>query len=132
MISKIRYHVNEQCLLNLFYSFVQSHINYNLLNWSSTYPTSIQCISLKVKASIRLISFKNKYEHINPLFLKHKILPFLEMIKYKQGNFLWKVSNCYIGSPVSNIFTKNIRNPLRFNLPNPNSTSDKNRIVFLC
>ena len=30
MISKIRYYVNERCLLNLFYAFIQSHINYNL------------------------------------------------------------------------------------------------------
>ena len=130
MISKIRYYVNEQCLLNLFYSFVQSHINYNLLNWSSTYPTSTQCISLKVKASIRLISFKNKYEHTNPLFIEKKLLPFKDMIKYKQGNFLWKISNGYIGSPITKIFVKNSYNPLRFNLPNPTCTLDKHKIVY--
>ena len=61
MISKIRYFVNEQCLLNLFYSFIQSHINYNLLNWTSTCPSFIECINLKVKSAVRLISFKNKY-----------------------------------------------------------------------
>ena len=36
LISKIRYYVNETCLKNLYYSFIQSHINYNLLNWSCT------------------------------------------------------------------------------------------------
>ena len=101
MIPKIRYYVNDVCLRNLFYSFVQSHINYNLINWPSTYPTLINAIGLKVKAAVRLISFKNKYEHTNPLFLKHKILPLLDLIKYKKGIFLWKISKGYINEPLS-------------------------------
>ena len=132
MISKIRYYVNDQCLLNLFYSFIQSHINYNLINWSSTYPSFINCIDLKFKAAIRLISFKNKYEHTNPLFLKHDILPFLDLIKYKKGNFLWKICKGFINKPLSDVFVINTYNPLRFNLPNPNCMADRNRIVFSC
>ena len=27
----------EKCLINLFYSFNQSHVNYNLLNWNRTF-----------------------------------------------------------------------------------------------
>ena len=130
IISKVRYYVNEQCLRNLYYSFIHSHINYNLLNWTSTYPTLINIINTKVKSAVRLISFKNKYEHTNPLFIKHKILPFKETIKYKQGNFLWKISNGYIGSPITKIFVKNSYNPLRFNLPNPTCTLDKHKIVY--
>ena len=45
MISKIRYYVNDHCLLNLYYAFIQSHLNYNLLNWTSTYPSNIKSIS---------------------------------------------------------------------------------------
>ena len=132
MISKIRYYVNDVCLRNLFYSFVQSHINYNLINWSSTYPTLINAIGLKVKAAVRLISFKNKYEHTNPLFLKHKILPLLDLIKYKKAILLWKISKGYINEPLSTIFDRNTYNPLRYNLPNPQRTSDKYKIVYSC
>ena len=115
MISRIRYFVNEQCLLNLYYSFIQSHINYNLLNWTSTHPSFLNSINLKVKSAVRL-----------------KILPFTDMIKYKQGNFLWKLSNGYVGAPLSVIFIKNARNPLRFNIPNPACTLDKHKIVYSC
>ena len=132
MISRIRYFVNEQCLLNLYYSFIQSHVNYNLLNWTSTRPSFLNSINLKVKSAVRLISFKNKYEHTIPLFLKLKILPFTDMIKYKQGNFLWKLSNGYIGAPLSEIFIKNAHNPLRFNIPNPTCTLDQHKIVYSC
>ena len=130
MISKIRYFVNEQCLLNLYYSFIQSHINYNLLNWTSTYPTLLNNINIKIKSAVRLISFKNKYEHTDPLFIKHKLLPLKDMIKYKQGSFLWKISNGYIGSPLTKVFVKNSYNPLRFNLPNPSCTLEKHKIVY--
>ena len=132
MISKIRYYVNDQCLLNLYYSFVHSHINYNILNWTSTFPSFLEPINRKVKASIRLISFKNKYEHTKELFLKHDVLPFHETINYKRGNFLWKISKGYVKSPLSEIFVPNIHYPLRFYLPNPNSTNEKNKIVYSC
>ena len=130
MISKIRYYVNDQCLLNLFYSFIQSHLNYNLINWSSTYESHLKSINLKVKAAIRLISFKNKYEHANPLFLKHKILPFHDTIKYKKGNFLWQICNGYIKKPLSEVFIRNTYNPLRFNLPNPGNEAEKGKLVY--
>ncbi len=132
MISKIRYYVNDLCLLNLFYSFIQSHVNYNLINWSSTYSSFINPIDLKVKAAVRLISFKNKYEHTKPLFLKHKILPFTDLIKYKKGNLLWKICKGFIKKPLADVFIRNAYNPIRFNLSNPKCTADKNKIVFSC
>ena len=132
MISKIRYYVNEACLLNLFYSFIQAHANYNLLNWSSTHYSFLNPIELKFKTAIRLISFKGKYEHTGPLFTKLNILPFRDLIKYKQGNFLWKVCNGYVKPPLSNIFKKNNYNNLRFNIPNPDSTTAKTHLVYLC
>ena len=85
---------------------------------------------MKVKSAVRLISFRNKYEHTTPLFIKHKLFPFKDMIKYKQGNFLWKISHGFIGSPISKIFVKNSYNPLRFNLPNPTCTADKHKIFY--
>ena len=130
MISKIRYYVNDLCLLNLFYSFIQSHVNYNLINWSSTFPTYLKPIELKIKSAVRLISFKNKYEHCKPLFLKHNILPLDELIKHKKANFLWKISHGYIRKPLSQYFAQNIRNPLRFNLPNPNSEMEKCQLGY--
>ena len=132
MISKIRYYVNEACLLNLFYSFIQAHANYNLLNWSSTKYSFLNPIELKFKTAIRLISFKGRYEHTGPLFSKLNILPFRDLIKYKQGNFLWKVCNGYVKPPLSNIFKKNSYNNLRFNIPNPDSTTAKTHLVYLC
>ena len=55
IISKIRYFSTEDVLINLYYSFVQSHINYNLLNWSCANKTTLNTISVCLKQFIRVI-----------------------------------------------------------------------------
>ena len=86
MISKIRYFVDEACLLKMFYSFVQSHINYNILNWSCTLKTNLAPIENKLKKAIRVISFaQTMYDHTDPLFKQHNILHFLSINMYHSG-----------------------------------------------
>ena len=62
--------------------------------------------------------------------MKHEILPLNEMLKYKQGNFLWKICNGYTDKPLSDIFICNTYNPKRFNLPK--KASNKNNLVYTC
>ena len=108
MISKIRYYVDEACLLKMFYSFVQSYINYNIINWSCTYQSFLNSIEKKLKKAIRIISFaKTKYDHTEPLFKKHKILPFKEQVAYRKAIFMWKVTNEYAPKVLSEFFVSN-------------------------
>ena len=51
MISRIRYFVDQPCLLKMFFSFVQSHINYNILNWSCTNSSFLDPIEKKSEKS---------------------------------------------------------------------------------
>ena len=44
MISKIRYFTTDRILSDLYYSFIQSNINYNLLNWSCANNTNLEPI----------------------------------------------------------------------------------------
>ena len=89
MISKIRYYVDEACLLKMFYSFVQSYTNYNILNWSCTKSSFLDPIVKKLKKAMRIISFaKTMYDHTEPFFKKLRILPFKELVTYVQkSNF---------------------------------------------
>ena len=117
MISKIRHYLgNVTCLKNLYYSFIQSHLNYNLINWSCTYPSYLEPINKKVKKAIRLISFsKTKYDHTSPLFKQHSILPFPELITYKKAIFMWRAAHSFAPQTfISSLFTKNQHNPLHF------------------
>ena len=130
MIAKTRYFVTNTVLLNLYYSFFQSHINYNLLNWSSAKTTHLHPITLSIKKVIRIMTFKNQYEHTQPLFKELNILPFDLQIKHKQAIFMWKLSKNLIHPPLSNLFTRNEHNPLKYNLPRTQNDYSRRAVTY--
>ena len=133
MISKIRYYVDESCLLKMFYSFVQSYINYNIVNWSCTLPNFLDPIEKKLKKAIRIISFaKTKYDHTEPLFKQHRILPFKDQVAYRKNIFMWKVINGYAPKILSEFFVSNEQNLTKFVLPHPPNDKAKNYLVYSC
>ena len=131
--SKLRYFTSDNVLLNLYYSFVQSHINYNLLNWSCANTTALNPLRNSVKKVVRIIPFKNKYEHTLPLFKSLKILPLDAQIKHKQGIFMWKLSKNLIPPPASFLFNRIDKNQYgKYTLPNPRSELGKRMIRYSC
>ena len=130
MISKIRHLVDEACLLKMFYSFVQSHINYNILNWSCTHQSFLDPIEKKLKKAIRIISFSNtRYDHTEPLFHQKKILPFKQHVMFRKAAFMWKVAHGYAPKIISQIFTTNQQNTYKFVLPHVRN--EKSKLYFL-
>ena len=133
MISKIRYFVDEACLLKMFHSFVQSHINYNILNWSCTQKTNLTPIENKLKKAIRIISFApTMYDHTDPLFKQHNILPFHKHVSLRKAIFMWKLAHGYQPGVISNLFTENLHNQQKFVLPHPRNESAKSYFVYSC
>ena len=133
MISEIRYYVDEACLLKMFYSFVQSYINYNIINWSCTCQSFLNSIEKKLKKAIRIISFaKTKYDHTEPLFKKHKILPFKEQVAYRKAVFMWKVTNEYAPKVLSEFFVSNGQDLTKYVLPHPPNDTAKEYFVYSC
>ena len=131
MISKIRYYLDEACLLKMYYSFIQSHVNYNILNWSCTHKSHLKPIETKIKKAIRTISFsKTKYDHTSPLFKKHAILPFPELVFLKKVSLMWQVTHGYAPLPICKLFKRNQHNPLRFVLPQVKKEHDKLLFVY--
>ena len=75
LLSRIRHHVPKNVLKSLYYSFINPHIEYKLLNWSCTSKTNLECINTSMKKVIRIITFNKKQDHTLPLFHKLEILP---------------------------------------------------------
>ena len=138
ILCRIRHFATKTILTSLYYSFIQSYIDYNLLNWSSTCATNLNPIRLTIKKAIRLISFENKFEHTSPLFKKIGILPLDLQIKHKQAVFMWKLHNGIIPSPVSKLFKMNLstietrNNPNNYGIPIPSSEFAKKQITYSC
>ena len=107
MLAKIRHYVPESARRSLYFTFINSHTGYNLLNWGTAPSTYAATISAKTRKAIRLISFASKDEPALPLFKKHTILPLEKDMELKQLTFMWKLENDLIPNSLARNFRKN-------------------------
>ena len=68
LLSKIRHYVPNTVLRSLYYAFINSHIEYNLLNWGTSTVTNLNSININMKKAIRIMCFKSRDEPSLPLF----------------------------------------------------------------
>ena len=112
ILAKIRHYVPNSVLRSLYFTFINSHTNYNLLNWGTAPSANLEKISSKTRKAIRIISFKSHDDQVLPLFKKLSILPLEETLQLKQANFMWKLKNNLIPSSLSSNFRFNKRNQI--------------------
>ena len=67
MLSKVKDFVSSSTLKSLYYSCIYPYLDYNLLNWSSTSTSNLNCLRFSIKKAVRVILSKNKQEHSTPL-----------------------------------------------------------------
>ena len=90
-------------------SFINPYIDYNLRNWGMAPSTNLNVINVKVKKAVRIISFKDRYEHTEPLFKDLQILPLDKSIEIKYGKFMWRLHNNYLPNSIIKNFRSNTR-----------------------
>ena len=86
--------VTKSTLRTLYYSFIFPYLDYDLLNWSSAYPTNLDYLNVSNKKAVRIILSNKAREHAAPLFKELDILPLDELIKLKRGTSMWTII-CY-------------------------------------
>ena len=107
MLALIRHYVPDSVRRSLYFTFINSHTDYNLLNWGTAPPTTLETVSSKTRKAIRIISFKDKDEPALPLFKKHSILPLDKNLKLKQASFMWKFDNDMLPRSLASNFRTN-------------------------
>ena len=117
LLAKIRHYVPSSTLKSLYYSFLNPYIDYNLLNWGMAATTNLNSVNLKIKKAIRIISFKERDFHTDPLFKDLEILPLEKSIEFKYAKFMWRLANKLLPENLSANFRMNERNMI------PNSIS---------
>ena len=90
ILAKIRHYVPKSVLRSLYFTFINSHTDYNLLNWGTAPLANIEKISRKTRKAIRIISFKSHDDDAIPLFKQLSILPLEETLLLKQAKHMWK------------------------------------------
>ena len=88
ILSKLRYYLGTDVLINLYYSFIYPFLTYSLIVWVNTYPTTIKPLFILQKRAIRTITFTRFDEHSSPLSKKVSILKLFDLIKFQRSLLL--------------------------------------------
>ena len=89
VINKVKNTIPKQCLLTLYQSIIQCHINFGLQLWGSSYH--IERIFKLQKKSLRIINKKPYNYHTEPLFKQCNILAIKDQYKLNVGIFMYKL-----------------------------------------
>ena len=114
IINKMRPVLNDEILLNMYYTFIHCYLNSGIIIWGSTRTNKIDSLIKLQKKAIRLITNSGYRAHTNPLFIKLKIIP-LAQLHYMYYNviLMYKVYKNKPPKSIASCFTPRNTLPLR-------------------
>ena len=89
ILSKIRFFVSQQVLVQLYYSLIYPFLTYSLTAWGNTYNTSLQPLFILQKKAVRIITFSEYKAHSSPLFYRLEILKLFDLIYLDNALFVY-------------------------------------------
>ena len=128
LLAKIRHYVPKNTLRSLYFTFINPHIDYNILNWGMASVSNLDSISKKIKKAVRIMAFKNSDDPTIPLFKEFKILPLESFIDLRFGKFIWKLMNNELPDCLISHFRGN--NRTLFSLQNPRLENSKRFVTY--
>ena len=104
ILNKLRRLVSRETLRMLFFTFIQLHIDYDLLIWGGAMASNLKPMQSRLKEAIRKTSFKNNRHQAEPFFKQHKILNFEKQKTLVSACFMWRVANKEAPSTITGQF----------------------------
>ena len=119
ILYKIRYYVDVQILIQLYYALIHPFLIYGIISWGNTYHISLQPLFILQKKTMRLITFSRFDEHSSFLFKNLNILKLHYLVKFETALFMFKFHNqllpqvfCSYFSPITQIHNYNTRSAM--------------------
>ena len=109
MLSKLRYYViNINILINLCYSLIYPFLNYGIIVWGNTYPTTLQPLYIYIsqKKVLRIITFSGFDEHSTLLFKMLNIIKLCDLVQLHNSIFTFEFHNNLLPSYFDAFFTE--------------------------
>ena len=94
ILYRTKHVLNRECLKNLYFSFVNTYVQYANIAWGSTCRTNLKKINSKMKQASRIITGNDKYAHARPLMKSLNMLNVYQLNIYQTISFMYKVKNC--------------------------------------
>ena len=89
ILSKLRYYVNLDFLVNLYYALVYPFLTYGLISWGNTYSSTIQPLFVLQKRAIRIMTFSKFNEHSSPIFKRLNIDKLPDLVTLNIAVFMY-------------------------------------------
>ena len=119
IFSKLRYYVNIDILIILYYSQIYPLLSYGIQVWGLTFPTYLKPGTTLQKRVVRIMTFSDPISHSEPLLKSLRLLKFSDMIHLEILSFVYqwchKLSlSCFVNyfNPVSSIHSYNTHQSL--------------------
>jgi hypothetical protein len=119
-IRQVKNTLPKSALKTLYYALIHSHLTYCPIILSCINTKNKNCITKVQKKAIRIITKSNYNEHTGPLFNELKILTYDKIITQAKLQFMHAIEYSYAPESFSNIWTKNERREVGYELRNQN------------
>ncbi len=136
ILNKARHILNNESMHILYNTFILPYLSYGVEIWGNTYKTNLQSISILQKRAIRIINNVGYLEQTNLLFLQSIILKFIDLVKFKTAQVMFKARNKLLPGNFQKIFFErqggyNLREELNFKKINIRTTL-KSTCISVC
>ena len=105
LLYRIRHFVSRKILVMLYNAFIIPHITYGLEVWGAACKTFLNPILILQKRMARVITFKDRKHHSNPLFLELNLLDVFKEYRYLTGIFMYDLFNNNLPHGISDYFS---------------------------
>jgi hypothetical protein len=130
-IRQVKNRLPKSALKTLYYALIHSQLTYCPIILSCLNTKNKNCITKIQKKVIRIITKSNYNEHTGPLFNELKILTYDKIITQAKLQFMHAIEYSYAPESFSNIWTKNERRGIGYELRNQNEYIIPNHLIEL-
>jgi len=96
-----------QNMKTLYNSLIQPYLEYGIINWGGTHENHLNKLRVQQKKTIRMITRSKYNEHTKPIFKQLNILDLNKLYLHKMVQFMYKINNNLLPSPVVKIYKHN-------------------------
>ena len=108
LLFKARYIIKNHCLKQLYFSYIHSYLTYANIAWGSTHKSKLVSLYRQQKHAARIIYFKDKLTHAEPLLKKMNALNVYQLNIFQTLNFMFKTKHQLVPLAFQNIFSTKI------------------------
>ena len=92
ILAKARHYVPPQILRNLYFSFIEPHVNYVLINWGSANLSSLKPMGRNLNKALRIMNFAKNTASSKPIYHKFDILNLNDSYTLQCAKFMYDVN----------------------------------------